>query len=40
MLGSSLAEAEAEEGLVGVLVRVCDEEEAAVTLWDSGVLGV
>ena len=35
VLGSSLAEAEAEDGLVGVLVR-CEEVE--VTLCDSGVL--
>ena len=34
MLGNSLAEAEAAEGLVGVLVLVCD----AVTLCESGVL--
>ena len=35
-----MAEAEAEDGLVGVLVLLCEEEEAeeAVTLCDSGVL--
>ena len=36
VLGNSLAEAEADEGLVGVFVLFCDEE--AVTLCESGVL--
>ena len=36
VLGNSLAEAEAAEGLVGVLVLLCDED--AVTLCESGVL--
>ena len=39
VFGSSLAEAEAEDGLVGVLVLLCEEELEVVTLCDSGVLG-